>query len=267
NLCISTSDFSELQPRGKFIPILPGDDTTPLQEVHSAYIANLNHGICRNYWPDDRAWKRFTKEDPCATGYFIYLWKDDAGIARSYIKYQDVFEDGEHTMSVTELAFTGKEGLYGILGIVPGLSAQFVNFKWPMPTFIDPCDFIGDAWSIEQNIRPRDMTRVINVTAALELMRRPAGEGEYIIKVKDDNIQANNGTYLVEFGPEGSRVSPTGKNAFLSCDIRVLSQLVTGYRTFENALYSCQTGLEVHSGAEILNRVFTLRPQHITEYF
>jgi predicted acetyltransferase len=98
-------------------------------------------------------------------------------------------------------------------------------------------------------------------------MRRPECEGEYVIEVKDENISANSGKYLVEFGREGSKVSLTSKNADLSCDILTLSQLVTGYRTLENALYSRQEGLEVRGNIETLKRVFTQRPQHVTEYF
>jgi len=264
---INTGDLSEINSKGEFVHILPEDDTSLLAEVHSAYIANINHGIHRDYWPDNRAWKRFTRDDPFATGCYIYLWKDEAGKARSYLKYQDVLEDGDHNMSVTELAFIDKKGLYGALGIVGGLSAQFENFKWLMPTFIDPFDFTGDAWSVETEIRPRDMTRVVNVKAALELMRRPFGEGEYVIEVKDENISANSGKYFVQFGVEGSKVLATTKNADLSCDILTLSQLVTGYRTLENALYSRREGLEVHGNLETLKQVFTERPQHITEYF
>ena len=265
---INTGDLSEIKSKGEFIHILPGDDTSLLAEIHSAYIANINHGIHRDYWQENRAWKRFTKDDPCATGTYIYLWKDETGKARSYIKYQDEVEDGDHNMSVVELAFIDKKGLYGALGIVSGLSAQFENFKWLMPTFIDPFDFTGDAWSIEQEIRPRDMTRVVNVKAALELMRRPCNsEGKYIIETKDENISANSGKYLVEFSPQGSKVSSTSKNADMSCDIRVLSQLIVGYRTPESAMLSRQEGLEVHGNLETLNRVFTQRPQHVTEYF
>jgi predicted acetyltransferase len=266
-LSISTGDLSEIKAKGGFVHILPGDDTSLLAEVHSAYIENINHGIHRDYWPDNRAWKRFTREDPCATGTYIYLWKDETGKARSYIKYQDVLEEGDHNMSVIELAFIDKIGLYGALGIVGGLSAQFENFKWLMPTFIDPLDFIGDGWSVEQEIRPRDMTRVVNVKAALELMRRPAGEGEYVIEVEDENITANGGKYLVQFAPDGVKVSVTKKDADLSCDILTLSQLVTGYRTLENALFTRREGLEVSGNLDTLKRVFTQRPQHITEYF
>jgi predicted acetyltransferase len=118
------------------------------------------------------------------------------------------------------------------------------------------------------------MTRVIIVQKALELMRRPAGEGclpsgngSYVLDVSDEMISANRGRYLVEYGPEGTRVSRTKKDADICCDIPALSQLITGYRTLENALRTKQAGLEVCGNREILDKVFTLRPQHITEYF
>jgi len=289
NISISTGDLSDIKlvsaiktadttpigdiknvaylPKGEYVHILPGDDTSLLAEIHSEYIKNLNHGICRNYWPENRAWKRFTREDPCATGTFLYLWKDENGKARSYIKYQDIMEDGDHHMNVTELAFIDKKGLYGALGISSGLSAQFENFKWLMPTFLDPYDFIGDSWSVESEFKPRDMTRVVNVKAALQLMRRPCCEGKYVIEVEDENIAANSGKYLVEFSPDETKVSATTKDADIICDILTLSQLVTGYRTLENALYSRQEGIEVCGNEKTLNTVFTQRPQHITEYF
>jgi len=267
HITINTGDMSDIESNGKFVHILPGDDTSLLAEVHSAYIADINHGIHRDSWPDNRAWNRFTREDPCTSGYFVYLWKDEKGKARSYIKFQDVTEDGDHNMNVTELAFIDKKGLYGALSLAGTLSPQYENFKWLAPTFIEPFDLISDAWSVETEIRPRDMTRVINVKAALELMRRPEGSGQYIIEIEDENIEANNGKFLVEFGANETKVTPTKKNPCLSCDILTLSQLITGYRSLENAIYTRQEGLEVHSSEETLKRVFTLRPQHVTEYF
>jgi len=136
-----------------------------------------------------------------------------------------------------------------------------------MPTFLDAADFTGEAWSLEQKINPRDMTRVVNVKTALELMRRPKSDGEYVIEVEDENIEANSGKYLVQFGAQGSKVSFTKKNADISCDILTLSQLVTGYRSLENALNSRREGLDIHGNLETLKSVFTERPQHITEYF
>jgi len=266
-ITIPAGEFSDHKLRGRFIQVFPGDDTTVLNEIHRNYIADLNHGICRDHWPDNRAWKRFTQSDPYAEGVFLYLWHDEAGNNSAYIKYEDKFEDDEHIMYVRELAFTGRETLYGVLSIVSGLAAQFEKFRWLMPTFLDPSDFIDEAYDLEQTIIPRDMTRVINVKAALEKMRRPLGEGRYVIAVNDEMIPANSGRYLVEFASNESRVTRTQRKADISCDIPTLSQLVTGCRSLENALRTRRSRLVVHENIETLKRVFTARPQHLTEFF
>ncbi|MDR0377493.1 MAG: GNAT family N-acetyltransferase [Spirochaetaceae bacterium] len=267
-ITLPVGEFSRLKAGGSFTQVFPGDDTAALAEVHSAYIAGLNHGIHRDHWPDNRAWRIFTREDPYSTGTFLYLWQDEEGRPRSYIKYQDQTVGDEHIMSVQELAFTDREALYGALALVKGLATQFRKFKWLMPTFLDPADLVNNPWEITQRLLPRDMTRIINVKRALELMRRPGGEGEYSLELVDDPyIPANKGRWRVEFGKEGSRVSSTAAEPDLLCDLPSLSQLVTGYRTLENALRTRRAGLEYRSNRETLDRVFTWRPQHITEYF
>jgi predicted acetyltransferase len=267
-ITIPTREFSRLKSGGVFTQIFPGDDTSALAEVHQVYIAGLNHAVCRDHWPDNRAWRIFTRDDPYATGTFIYLWRDEAGRPRSYIKYQDREVGGEHIMAVTELAFTDREALYGVLGIVKGLATQFTKFKWPMPSFLDPADFAVNLWDLNQRIVPRDMTRIVNVKRALELMRRPGGEGAYTLEVTEDPyIGANKGRWRVEFGQEGCQVKPGAGEPDILCDIPSLSQLVTGYRSLENALRSRRSGLELCANRETLDRVFTPRPQHLTEYF
>jgi predicted acetyltransferase len=267
-ITVPAKEFSYLQGRGTFTPIFPGDDTSALAEVHSAYIAGLNHGICRDYWPGNLAWRRFTREDPYSTGTFLYLWRDQEGRPRSYIKYQDQTAGNGHIMAVAELAFTDREGLYGILGLVKGLATQFKEFKWAMPTFLDPTDLVSGLWDMNQRLVPRDMTRIINVAEALRLMRRPPGEGAYTLEVTGDPyIGANRGRWRVEFGAGESRVSTTMAEPDLCCDIPSLSQLVTGYRSLENALRTRKAGLELRGNRETLGRVFTPRPQHVTEAF
>ncbi|MDR0473929.1 MAG: GNAT family N-acetyltransferase [Treponema sp.] len=264
---IPTGEFSNLKTRGSFTQVFPGDDTSALNEIHKSYIADINHGICRDYWPDNRAWKVFTQDDPYSTGVFIYIWRDEEGKPKGYIKYQDKEDEDMHIMSVKELAFTDRFGLYGVLSLVSGLTSQFKKFEWLMPVFIDPADMVVNLWELEQEITPRDMTRVINVRTALEKMRHPKEEGAYIIETDDPMLNVNTGRYLVEYGPEGSNVSLTNKDPDIRCDIPALSQLITGYRTLENALLTRQSGLEAYGNRKTLDKVFTLRPQHITEYF
>jgi predicted acetyltransferase len=119
-----------------------------------------------------------------------------------------------------------------------------------------------------QRLVPQDMTRIVNVPRALELMRRPAGEGAYTLEVADDPyIGENRGRWRVEFGGGASRVVPTTAAPDLICDMPSLSQLVLGYRTLESALRTRRNGIELLSNRETLDRVFTLRPQHLTEAF
>ena len=266
---IPAREFAALKIDGTFYPLFSGDDTSVLQMIHHSYIADINHGICRDYWADNRAWRVFTRDDPYSTGTFLYVWRDNAGVPRSYIKYQDQgTADGSHNMSVRELVFTDREALGGALSIVSGLAAQFKTFIWLMPTFLDPADFVKNLWDIEQRIIPRDMTRVVNVKAALESMRRPVGEGSYVLEVCGDaQISANNGRYLVEYGPGATRVTSVTCSPDICCDILALSQLVTGYRSLKNALRGKQAGVEVYGKRQTLFQVFTPRPQHVTEYF
>ncbi|MDR3121542.1 MAG: GNAT family N-acetyltransferase [Clostridiales bacterium] len=270
---VETRVFEKSRLRGEFTQFFPGGDTAVLQEVHAAYIADLNHGIRRDVWPDDRAWRSFTRDDPYQKGSFLYVWRNAAGEPRGYIKYQHEFVEGKNRMNVRELAFLDTEALYAIFSLVGGLSAQIDTLIWMAPTFLDPADFADVSWDVRQRIVPRDMTRIVNVRAALELMRRPEGEGVYVVEVSDPIIGANAGRWLVEYGPEGSRVTATQKDADLRCDMPTLAQLVTGYRTLGNALRTSRAQLELCGGGArgsrvaTLHRVFTQRPQHVTEYF
>ncbi|MDR0784604.1 MAG: GNAT family N-acetyltransferase [Treponema sp.] len=264
---IPTREFAELKLRGEFTQIFPGDDTSALALVHNAYIEPLNHGIRRDYWADDRAWRVFTNDDPYSTGTFLYLWRNDEGKPKSYLKYQHEKAGQENIMRVKELAFVDREGLYGALSMVSGLSSQYETFKWAAPTFLDPADFVANMWTVDQRVIPRDMTRIVNVKTALSLMRRPDGEGCYTLEVIDKQISANNGRFLVEYCADGARVSETTKEPNMRCTVAALSQLVMGYRTLENALLTKQDGVEVVDARATLDKAWTLRPQHITEYF
>ena len=266
-ITIPIREFSHLKIKGEFTQIFPGDDCSSLAEIHKIYIDKLNHGICRDFWPDDMAWKYFSKNDPYSTGIHLFLWRNEEGESRGYIKYEVQKKNDDYMVSVTELVFKDRDALYGILSIFGVLGAQIKTFQWLMPSFLNPLDFISADSDMEQQIILRDMTRVINVKTALEKMRRPRGEGEYVIEVDDNMIAANKGKFLVEYGPEGSRVSLSQRKPDISCDLPVFSQLITGYRTLENALITKQSGLEVSGNRETLYRVFTQRPQHLTEYF
>ena len=285
-ISIPLKDFSHQKLRGNFTQVFPGDDTTDLAEVHSEYIKKVNHGIHRDHWPENLAWRQFTNNDPYAKGIFLYQWKDESGKNGGHVKYEVRKEPNKTIASISELVFRDMESLYGILSIFGVQNAQIDGFEWLMPSFIDPMDLTQgiskNDMEIEQRIILRDMTRVINVKAALEMMRMetmwmdktvtgststPNLEGDFCIGVEDSLIHANNANFLVEFGKQGKRVSITKKEPDIKCDIPALSQLITGYRSLDSMLFSKQKGLEVYGNRNVLSGIFRQRPQHLTEYF
>ena len=266
-LRVPVAEFEKIKPGGSHELILPGGDTSELQRIHSAYISDINHAIRRDTLSDDAMWRDYISRDPYSKGSYIYLWRDGGGEPRGYIKYQHRRVDDASNMEVREIAFVDRESLYAQLGLAGMLSAQIKDFIWEMPMFIDPTDFVDIAWVAKQNLIPRDMTRIVNVRTALELMRRPEGEGAYVIETEDPQIPENSGRWLVEFDPAGSVVSPTTKEADLACGLPALAQLVTGYRTLDSLLFSSRLSLDVRGNEKLLRRVFTQRPQHVTEYF
>ena len=265
-------EFFPLKSDGVFEQIFPGGDTSGLKTVHESYIVDKNHAIRRDFWPDDIAWRDFTRQDPYNTGWYIYLLRDRSnGAPRGYIKFQHRRAAEGSEINVRELLFLDRKALYALLAFAGSLSAEIREFVWVMPGFIDPSDFAEVAWNVKQRLMPQDMTRIVNVKAALELMRRPEGEGSYVIETEDPIIPENNGRWLVEFGPEGglegSRVSLTNKAADLVCELPALAQLITGYRTLESLMLTSRLRVEARGDARLLHKVFTLRPQHLTENF
>jgi predicted acetyltransferase len=264
---IPITELEKIKYSGSHEMILPGGDTAELQKIHSRYISDINFAIRRDIWPDNVAWKYFTNRDPYKNGSFIYLWRNDGGEPRGYIKYQHKHVNGDNEIEVSELVYLDKEALYAQLALAGKLSAAIKDFVWSAPMFIDPTDFVEVAWDVKQRLVPKDMARVVNVKTALELMRRPEGEGSYVVETEDSIIPENGGRWLVEFGPSGSCVTKTGKDADLVCDLPVLAQLITGYRTLGDITATTRRRLDIRGNENTLRKAFTQRPQHVTEYF
>ena len=265
---IPVHELGKYKYSGSITQIFPGDDTASLQTIHETYISGINHAIKRGAPPESNDWPYFIKHDPYKTGAFVYLWRDGAGVPRSYLKYQHKRNsDGGSEIEIRELMFIDREALHAQLSFIGGLSAEVKELIWIAPDFIDPADFVDVAWVVKQKLIPQDMTRIVNVKAALELMRRPEGDGSYVIETEDEIIPGNNGRWLVEFGVEGSRVAATRKDADLTCELTALAQLITGYRSLDSLALTSRQRFEIRNNKSLLRRVFTPRPQHLTENF
>lgn len=250
---------------GRITQHMPGQPTDDLQAIYRAYTQNVNLAVVRDAWPNNRAWRIFTRRHPSKDGVFRYIWHDDAGEPRAYAAFsRDGRDNDELTLNVREIAYADAAALRAMLGFFSQL--QFGKLAWTAPTFLTIGDLFPECWDFQQTRTPRDMFRVVNVKSALTAMRRPAGEGEYTLQVRDPMLAQNEGRLLVEYGPEGTRVSPTQRDADLTAEIPALSQLITGYRDLDSALFARQD-IQLHGNAGTLRSVFTARPTHLTEDF
>ncbi|MDR1598480.1 MAG: GNAT family N-acetyltransferase [Oscillospiraceae bacterium] len=256
--------FRRYKEAGSLTQHFPGDPVDALEQIQSAYIADLNHATPRGQVHPALGWQRFTNSDPYKTGISLYVWRDHTGAPRSYIKI-DRETQPPYAWIIKELAFADTDALYGSLSLLSSLTGKTV--RWQAPTFIPFTDIIPDNWEIELKLIPRDMTRVVNVQRVLELTRRPEGGGSYSVEVIDQQLPGNNGVFRVEYDDGGVSVKRAAVAPDLTASIQAFSQLATGFRSLDDALLTRRGDLRLHGNHGILGKVFTPRRSHVTEEF
>ena len=99
---------------------------------------------------------------------------------------------------------------------------------------------IPECYNVQLEVNANGMARIVNVPRALELMRYPARSGAFSVQVTDDSLPINTGCYLVHFA--GGKAISVEKiegcaDPDLTVSVQVLTQLVVGALTVDEALY------------------------------
>ena len=97
-------------------------------------------------------------------------------------------------MEVTDIAFDGPEGLRSIFGFIYGIRSKITDVRLTLPREMDLGLIMPECDDVERRIGGHRMGRVLDVTKMLSLMRHPAGEGVYRIRVEDAFLPENTGT-------------------------------------------------------------------------
>ena len=142
-----------------------------------------------------------------------------------------------------------------VLGFIYGLRAKLENVVLTLPEKIDLSVLIPECGHAEQTLRGNLMGRVLDVEKALQVMRQPAGAGEYRIRVADDFLPENTGTYLVSYWDgKTEKVERTEQAPDLEVGIGTFSQLAVGLYDLQTALY--REGTVLSGNEELLRRLF-----------
>ena len=190
-----------------------------------------------------------------------YLLKED-GEAVGYLIYQDnKTETGAH-LTVKDLAFIGRKGFLAILGFLARFQADYEKITLFLPRDLELLSVIQspNAYAIQKRGRQEYMARIINAKELLSRMRKPDGTS-FVIRITDDIIRENEGTFLVE----GKKVMQTQEKPDLIVSERALAQLVTGSVSLQESSY--REDVEICDKTAVLETVFVSKPILVEDHF
>lgn len=205
------ADGLELKVQSPPYKILGPDDSIELLNDYNRYKTQFNLSENRGM----RALSNMIKEVQAEDGCVVVL--PDAYVA--YYNNDEVF--------VRECAYSSYEGLVNCLKYIVDIAGdKFV--EWMAPVDSPLKHLIPHRKGNSRTLKPFMMVRVINVQQILEDMALMLGDS--IIKVTDQQIFENNGTYAIR----GSDVSRTDEKPDITIDVESLAQWLFAYESLEN---------------------------------
>ncbi|MCR4946594.1 MAG: GNAT family N-acetyltransferase [Lachnospiraceae bacterium] len=235
-----------------------GDPVSEYTDVYDRFAKNYNLAIRRS---DECMMKMHMKGDCYRDRKFCYLLKED-GEAVGYLIFKDSkTEEGAHLV-VKDLAFIGRRGFLAVLGFLARFQADYVKIELFLPRDLELLSVIKspNAYAIRKNGKQEYMARIINAKELLSRMKKPDG-ASFVIRITDDIIKENNGTFLVE----GKNVSPTQEEPDLIVSERALAQLVTGSVSLRESSY--REDVEICDKSAVLAEIFTPKPILVEDHF
>ncbi|MGI6707269.1 MAG: GNAT family N-acetyltransferase [Clostridia bacterium] len=259
---IPFSSFSHFPKRGEFRFYLPDMERKDLVEVYNKFIEDKNLAIVRN----DRMWQDRLGQDPYKTVQYTYIWYNEKNEARGYVQFQlKRKENAGPDMDVKELIWLDRDTLVGILGNLKVFAAQFQNFLWRAPEFLNLPLLFPEVYHLKQELVTSGMNRIVDLKKALSLVRYPEKAGSIVLEVRDNFLPWNNGTFSVAWDKGEVEVKESSKSPDLICDIQGLTQLLTGYVSLDDLLLREAT--VVHKAYSLLSSLFPKKPLYLADYF
>ncbi len=183
-------------------------------------------------------WWNNRKFNPWKERSYCYLWEND-GEAKGYVLYslQESSEDEwKKDLKVKELVYRDGETFYQLLRFLynHGSQVKKVGVPGPLPENLTLLDLVEDPRSVETELNPGVMFRIVDVEAALESLVYDTGiEGEITFEITDSLLAANQGTFTLNFSQDSRKCrvqhEETSSEVDFSLDIGSLAQLYTGY--------------------------------------
>ena len=249
---------------GAIEQLFPGDDLSPLLEIYNSYYKNFNLSVLRNGYDAS-----LEKENWLNQKRYLYLWRDESGVPRSFLLAS---RDGEILDCTTDFArkngllFTDARSLQALLHFVYGaFSSHYKSIRFTAPSCLRLQSLIPEMAQAECRWFTNGMVRAVHVEKVLSLCSC-RGEGALRIEISDPLLEENRGVWKLFFAPgRENLVEKTAEAPDLSLTIGDFSTLICGIRSAEELPW--MPAATVCNSSAPLDRVFRAKPCHVLDLF
>ncbi len=207
-----------------------------------------------NLTRDESWWKYHNFQQPKNKKNNLYLWYDQTGKPQAYVitSFKTDPQNGKPELQA-ERAWTSTAAYHEVLAFLANHDSQAARVSWYTALDDEIQPLIDNPREVEEKSRPGYMLRILDVQKALQERSWPAkASGSFSLAVRDDLFEWNNRILRLDFSGgllTTETLLPESK-ADLTCDVRQLAQLYTGYLS---PLKLAQYGLIEVSSADALN--------------
>ena len=255
---LRTACARKFKNNGTTCEFVNGDDVqSKLTDVYEAYASRQNAMISRS----ELRWKEVF-DFPSFGDTRFYYWQNEKQEVKAWVKFK---RDG-HKLMIHDIAWSDSEGMFGILQFLGRFDGAAETFTFTSSPELIPEIYWDSIYEIETETAGLGMNRIVNVKRALELMKKPEGNGKFVIKVIDDFLEWNNATYTVEYSNGECSVETTECFAAdIETNERALTQMVLGVYGFDNL--ALREDVSVYGNQDVLGKVFCKKNVFITDGF
>ncbi len=235
-----------------------GDPVGEYTALYNRFAEGYNLSMLRN----EKMMLDHLKGDYYRDRKFCYMLRED-GKAVAYLIFQDIRSDPAAILSVQDLAWDGRAGLYAVLGFLARFTADYGTVRLYLPASLELLSVIRSprAYDIRQTAQQAYMVRAVNARKVLEFMKKP-DDSRFVIRVEGDaQIPENNGTFEVC----GNSAVPSDAAPDMTVSVQALGQMAAGCVSLSEALY--RPDVTLTGNRDLFERVFVRKPILVGEHF
>ncbi|MBR4080248.1 MAG: GNAT family N-acetyltransferase [Clostridia bacterium] len=253
---------ADLKAADEIVRVLPDGDGGGMGAVYAEYAADKHLAVLR----DEAMWADLRRGTPWADLKYAYVMKK-AGRPVAYWIGTMKKEGWHTTLTLQDFAWNCPEGLEAIFAMIRGMNeVEYVVLR--VQGGFDPRVLVEEPYDVTWRGPCDGMLRVMNVERALVLLPAPPLPGTLHIRVTDEQIPQNNGTFALNCDGYGLSVTrEEDAAADMMCDIRGLAVLMSGQRAFGECVSMGAAALLNEKKRRLAEILFGRRMLHMNHNF